>query len=263
MYDLLIQDATVVDPQGEGVSILPGHDILVRGQQIIAVQPTGKVATHEAVEIIPGAGMVALPGLINAHAAHATLEDMAILAEHRVGVAHCPKTFLKLAAGIAPVVAMHQRGVAIGLGSDGAASNNTLDILEQMRLAALLQKHTLSDARALPVGVALRLATAQGALALGQGSTLGRLAPSYLADIILLQLDGAHMQPVHNVAAALVYSARASDIDTVIVDGRVLMRGRRLRTLDKAMITREVAARVERLKRREHGQRIQTYSGAK
>jgi 5-methylthioadenosine/S-adenosylhomocysteine deaminase len=440
MYDLLIQNVTVVDPQGEDVHILAGQDICVQGQRIAAVQPTGQAAGGE---VIAGAGMVALPGLINthahapmvlfrgaaedvpieewfndyiwaletnltpddvywgaqlaavesiesgvttvadhyfamdrvadafeasglrghlawtmfgqdgpaelqqaatfaarwhgaasgrisvwlgphapytcppaflrevaaearrlglgchihvaetaqqvqtcvkeygitpvrlleqrglmdgpllcAHAAHVTPEDIAILADRHAGVAHCPKTFLKLAAGIAPVTAMRQRGVAVGLGSDGAASNNTLDILEQARLAAMLQKHIQGDPRVLPVGAALALATAEGARALGQGHELGRLAPGYLADVILLRVDGAHVQPVHNLAAALVYSARASDVDTVIVDGRVLMQGRRLRTLDKETIVREVAARVERLGRRDSGRRLQTYGGA-
>jgi 5-methylthioadenosine/S-adenosylhomocysteine deaminase len=197
--------------------------------------------------------------LLCAHAAHATPEDIGILADHGAGVAHCPKTFLKLAAGIAPVAAMLGQGVAVGVGSDGAASNNTLDMLEQMRLAAMLQKHIQGDARALPVGAALALATSQGARALGQGDMLGRLAPGYLADVILLRIDGAHMQPIHNLAAGLVYSARASDVDTVIVDGRVLMRERRLLTLDKALIVREVAARAERLAQRGHGRRLQTY----
>jgi 5-methylthioadenosine/S-adenosylhomocysteine deaminase len=154
---------------------------------------------------------------------------------------------------------MLQQGIAVGLGSDGAASNNTLDILEQLRLAALLQKHMQSDARILPVGAALALATTHGARALGQGDSLGRLAPGYLADVILLRLDGAHMQPLHNLAAALVYSARAGDVDTVIVNGRVLMRERRLRTLDKATIVHEVATRVERLLQRGHGRRMQNY----
>jgi 5-methylthioadenosine/S-adenosylhomocysteine deaminase len=210
------------------------------------------------IRLLEQLGLLDAP-LLCAHAAHATPEEIGLLADHRVGVAHCPKTFLKLAAGIAPVVAMRARGVAVGVGSDGAASNNTLDMLEQLRLAAMLQKHELGDARALPAGAALALATSVGARALGQGDALGVLAPGALADIILVRIDGAHVQPVHNLAAALVYATRASDIDTTIVDGRVLMRGRRLQTLDKAMIMREVNARVTRLQARQHGRRLQTY----
>ncbi len=225
-----------------------------------AQQVSASLEQHGAspVRLLEQVGLMETP-LLCAHAAHVTQEDIEILAAHDVGVAHCPKTFLKLAAGIAPVTAMLQQGIAVGLGSDGAASNNTLDILEQMRLAAMLQKHMQSDARALPVDTALALATTNGARALGQSSSLGRLSPGYLADIILLRLDGAHMQPLHNPTAALVYAARAGDVDTVIVDGRVLMRERQLRTLDKATIVYEVAKRTERLMRRGHGRRIQAY----
>jgi 5-methylthioadenosine/S-adenosylhomocysteine deaminase len=101
--------------------------------------------------------------------------------------------------------------------------------------------------------------SAEGARAIGQASNLGRLAPGYLADLILVRLDGAHVQPVHNVGAALVYATRASDVDTTIVDGRVLMRDRQLLTLDKAAITREAAVRSERLGQRTLGKQIQRY----
>jgi len=128
-----------------------------------------------------------------------------------------------------------------------------------MRLAAMLQKHELGDARALGIPEALSMATCDGGRVLGQSDMLGRLAPGYLADLILVRLDGAHVQPVHDVGAALVYAARASDVDTTIVDGRLLMRGRRLLTLDKASIVREVSMRAERLRQRGHGRQLQTY----
>jgi 5-methylthioadenosine/S-adenosylhomocysteine deaminase len=225
-----------------------------------AEQVRASLAQHGVtpIRLLDRLGLLERPALC-AHATHATPEDIALLAERGAGVAHCPKTFLKLAAGIAPVVAMRERGVAVGLGSDGAASNNTLDIWEQMRLAAMLQKHETADARALTIAEALSLATSEGARVIGQASELGGLAPGYLADLILVRLDGAHTQPVHSVGAALVYAARASDVDTTIVDGRVLMRERKLLTLDKTAIVAEVAARAERLRRREPGRQIQTY----
>jgi 5-methylthioadenosine/S-adenosylhomocysteine deaminase len=199
--------------------------------------------------------------LLCAHATHATPEDVKLLAEHNVGVAHCPKTFLKLAEGIAPITAMLEAGVPVGLGSDGAASNNTLDILEQTRLTALMQKHTQQDARKLPAGLALSLSSLGGARALGRAEELGRLATGFLADVTLVRLDGAHMQPLHDLVAALVYSARASDVDTVVVNGRVLMRQRQLLTLDKPTIVREVAARAKRLRESGDEQRIHRYGG--
>jgi 5-methylthioadenosine/S-adenosylhomocysteine deaminase len=210
------------------------------------------------VQLLEQVGLMDGP-LLCAHAAHLLPEDVDVLVEHGVGVAHCPKTFLKLAAGIAPVTELRRRGVAVGLGSDGAASNNTLDILEQMRLAAMLQKHEQHDARVLARGEALAMATADGARVLGQADVLGRLAPGFLADVILVRLDGAHVQPVHDVVAALVYAARAGDVDTLLVNGRPLMRHRQLLTLDKAEIVREVTARATRVRERAHGRRLQTY----
>ena len=103
------------------------------------------------------------------------------------------------------------------------------------------------------------MATAEGARVVGQADELGTLKPGYLADVILVRLDGMHVQPVHDVAAALVYAVRAADVDTVFVNGRPLMRSRRLLTLDKAEIVREVTARVARVRDRAHGRRMQTY----
>ena len=210
------------------------------------------------IGVLEEAGLLEVP-LLCAHATHATPDDVAALAAAGAGVAHCPKTFLKLAAGIAPVVAMRRHGIPVGLGTDGAASNNTLDVFEQMRLAALLQKHAQGDPRVLTVDDALALATGEGARALRQGELLGRLAPGFLADIILVRVDGPHARPVHSLPAALVYSVRASDVDTVIVDGRVLMRGGRLLTVDIDQALREVEGRVARLSDRRHGRRLQTY----
>jgi 5-methylthioadenosine/S-adenosylhomocysteine deaminase len=205
-------------------------------------------------------GLMEVP-LLCAHATHATPDDIALLGRYGVGVAHCPKTFLKLASGIADITAMLEQGVKVGLGSDGAASNNTLDILEQARLAALLQKHEHHDATLLPRREALQLATYGGAAALGQGHELGRLEPGYLADIVLVDLTGAHLQPLHDVAAALLYAARASDVDTVIVQGQVLMQERELTTLDKAEVVTEAARRGLRLARSPKAERIQTFPG--
>lgn len=147
--------------------------------------------------------------VIAGHAAHATEGDIEIFARHGAGVSHCPKTFLKLAAGIAPIAAMRRAGIAVGLGSDGAASNNTIDIFEQMRLAAELQKHEQKDATVLTLDEALAMATVEGARVVRQEQEIGRLAPGYLADVILVRMDETHMQPVHDVRArAGVLSAR-------------------------------------------------------
>ena len=210
------------------------------------------------VRLLEAVGLMEGP-LLCAHAVHVTDEEIRLLARRGAAVAHCPKTFLKLAAGIAPVVRMRCAGVTVALGTDGAASNNTLDLLEQMRLAALLQKHQGEDATALPVAEALALATCEGARALGQEGVLGQVAPGFLADLVVIRLDGAHVRPVHSVPAALVYAARASDVHAVVVDGRVVVEGGRIRTLDREVVLREVEARAQRLARREGRRPHQTY----
>jgi 5-methylthioadenosine/S-adenosylhomocysteine deaminase len=195
---------------------------------------------------------------ICAHAAHPSDDDIRIMADSGAGVSHCPKTFLKLAGGIAPVIKMRAAGIPVGIGTDGAVSNNTYDLFEQMRLTAMLQKHENQDAEVMTIAETLTMACPDGARVLHLPD-LGDLAPGKLADLILIRTDGAHMQPMLNVTANLLYSAQAADVDTVICDGRVLMRGRKLLTLDKARIFAEVKSRLERLQHRVPGQRLQTY----
>jgi 5-methylthioadenosine/S-adenosylhomocysteine deaminase len=195
-----------------------------------------------------------------AHATHATKDDITLLAHHDAGVAHCPKTFLKLASGIADVTDMLAKGVAVGLGTDGPASNNTLDIFEQMRLTAMLQKHEQEDATVLRRHEVLELATAGAANVLREPQ-LGKLQAGYLADIILVSLDEAHIQPVHNLAAALVYSASARDVQSVMVHGEVLMQRRVLTKLDKQEVLEQVKTRAYRLRESTATKRLQTFPG--
>jgi 5-methylthioadenosine/S-adenosylhomocysteine deaminase len=199
-----------------------------------------------------------VPVLI-AHATHATLADIDILAKYSAGVAHCPKTFLKLASGIALVTDMLARGVPVGLGTDGAASNNTLDILEQARLMALLQKHERQDATVLNRHQALEVATSGAAQVLGEPD-LGSLQLGKLADVVLLDLEAAHMQPLHDLAAALLYAASARDVRSVFIHGDLVMRERVLTHIDKAEVLGEVKARASRL-RTYSDQRLQTFPG--
>jgi 5-methylthioadenosine/S-adenosylhomocysteine deaminase len=192
-----------------------------------------------------------------AHATHATLADIDILAKYDAGVAHCPKTFLKLASGIALVTAMLERGVAVGLGTDGAASNNTLDILEQARLLAMLQKHERQDATVLGRRQALEVATAGAAKVLGEPD-LGSLQVGKLADVILVDLEAAHMQPLHDLEAALLYAASARDVRSVFIHGDLVLQERVLTHTDKAEVLGEVMARASRL-RTYSDQRLQTF----
>ncbi|NNJ09338.1 amidohydrolase [Chloroflexales bacterium ZM16-3] len=228
-----------------------------------AEQVAQSLAIHgkTPVALVRDAGLFAVPSLA-AHVAHPTADDSAIMAAHGVAVAACPKTEMKLGVGVTPVVDLMRAGVDVGMGSDGAASNNSYDILEAARLIALLEKHSRRDATVLPVGAALSLATSGGARCLGLGGAVGALREGLQADIALLRLDSPHMQPSHDIPAALLYSACPSDADTVIVAGRVLMRGRQLLTIDKDRVLREVIARAGRLTQRRAGEQMATYPAA-
>ena len=225
-----------------------------------AAQVAQSLAAHgkTPVALARDAGLFEVPALA-AHVAHPSADDIAIMAAHAVAVASTPKTEMKLGIGVAPVGTLLASGVTVGLGSDGAASNNSYDMLEVARLSALLEKHRCQDAHAMPIGAALALATCGGARAMGLGGVSGELRAGLAADIVLVRRDTPHAQPIHDPAATLLYSARASDVDTVIVAGRVLMRGRKLLTIDRRRVLREVARRAARLSGRPSSGRVAHY----
>lgn len=189
-------------------------------------------------------GLFAVP-VTAAHCVHPTAEEIAILAETGAGVIHCPSSNMKLGCGIAPVPALLKAGVAVGLGTDGAGSNNTLDVLREVRAAALLHK-VGGDPTAVNALQALALATRGGAAALHLPA-LGSLEAGKLADIALLNFNAPHLTPAGRVVSDLAYAAYASDVDTVIVHGEVLMAGRRLLTLDEPQIRAHVNESAARL----------------
>jgi 5-methylthioadenosine/S-adenosylhomocysteine deaminase len=212
------------------------------------------------IQVLRDTGILSVPTLI-AHGCGLLPQDIELLARHRdhVGIAHAPKTYLKLAMGITPIRSLRKAGVAVGLATDGAVSNNTLDIFESLRLMTMMQKHEAMDPEVMPIPEALDIATRGSATALGLKDRIGTLAPGYQADIILVDTRGTHWNPPHNLMAGLVYSARASDVDTVMVDGRVILRERRLLTLDKERVLAEVAGTMERMAQRVPEARIQHY----
>ena len=213
------------------------------------------------IKVLEETGTLEIPTII-AHGCGILPEDIDILqpyADH-VGVAHCPKTYLKLGMGLTPIAALREAGVSVGLGTDGAVSNNTLDIFESLRLMAMLQKHEARDPEVMPIPTALDIATRGSAAVLGMSGQIGQLIPGYLADIILVDMSGAHCQPLHSITASLVYNTRASDVQTAIVNGQVIMRDRQILTLDKAQIIEEVNKNMARLARRTPEKRIQVYN---
>jgi 5-methylthioadenosine/S-adenosylhomocysteine deaminase len=174
------------------------------------------------------------------HCIHVTDAEIALLAETGTTVVHCPKSNLKLGSGIAPIPKMLSRGVKIALAADGAASNDTLDMFEEMRFAALLHKGVNEDPTAITARQAFAMATDAGAQAFGIAA--GTIDPGKLADLALIDLDQPHLMPLHDVINTLVYCARASDVETTIIDGQLVMHDRQILTLDEAQ-TRHEAAR--------------------
>ncbi|MDZ4770879.1 MAG: amidohydrolase family protein [Chloroflexota bacterium] len=191
--------------------------------------------------------------VLAAHCVHISRAEMKILYEGDAGVAHCPTSNLKLASGIAPVTAMLAHGLKVGIGTDGAASNNDLDMFEEMRLAAIIAKTDANDPTALPARDALLMATRQGAAALFLDAVTGSLEAGKRADVIVMDADPLHnapqfMRDPDAVYSRIVYAGHASDVTDVIVDGRWLMRDRVLLTIDTESVLREargVAARID------------------
>ncbi|MFF3486144.1 amidohydrolase [Streptomyces sp. NPDC002701] len=213
------------------------------------------------IEVLAGAGLLDTDLLI-AHGTGIMERDLPVLARARgrVAVASAPRGYLRFAwPTTTPVQALRELGIPVGLATDGAASNNSLDVWESMALTALTQKFTGADPRRLTSRQALHHATLQSARAVGLGERIGSLAPGRAADIILVDLTGPHTQPVHDLAATLVHSVRAGDVRTTIVDGRILMRDRELLTLDVPSVVQEMNERMPALIDRSHGRRIQDY----
>jgi len=176
------------------------------------------------------------PRTLAAHGVWVTDEDIAILRKHDVGVAHNPESNMKLASGAAPVTKYLNAGVALGLGTDGAASNNDLDMFEVMRQAAFLAKLSTRDPTAVPAQTALDMATIGGARALGMARDLGSLEVGKRADLITVSMNSARQTPMYDPVSHLVYVGRGDDVRTTIVDGQVLMADRQVRTLDRSTV---------------------------
>jgi 5-methylthioadenosine/S-adenosylhomocysteine deaminase len=179
------------------------------------------------------------PRLLAVHMTQLTDAEIGMLAQANVTVVHCPESNLKLGSGVCPVPALLAQGVNVALGTDGAASNNDLDMLGELRTAALLAKGASRDPTALPAHVALRLATLHGAKALGRDAEIGSLVPGKAADVIALDLSGLSTQPVYDPASQIVYSATRDQVTDVWVAGRRLLAGRQLTTLDEEAIRRK------------------------
>jgi 5-methylthioadenosine/S-adenosylhomocysteine deaminase len=189
------------------------------------------------------------PDLVAAHCIYVNRTDSAILAAHQVGCVHNPSSNMMLASGAAPVVEERAAGIAVGLGTDGpAGSNNDLDLMEEMDLAAKLQKITQMDPRALNAKAVVEMATIEGAKALHLEKEIGSLEPGKKADLILISLNEPNAVPMYDIYAQLAYSLKASDVETVVINGRIVMRNHKLLTLNEPEIlakARDYGAKVK------------------
>jgi 5-methylthioadenosine/S-adenosylhomocysteine deaminase len=174
------------------------------------------------------------PRTLAAHGVWLSAADIAILAKRKVGVSHNPESNMKLASGTAKVPALRRAGVPVGLGTDGAASNNDLDMFEAMRQAAFLHKLMTNDPRTLPAKAVLAMGTIEGARALGMQDHIGSLEAGKRADLIVVSTAGARQTPLYDPVSHLVYVARGADVTTTVVNGKFLMRDRKVLTLNEA-----------------------------
>src|SRR5437763_1022369 len=187
--------------------------------------------------------------VIAAHLVHITDEEIATLKRLGVGAVHNPQSNMKLASGVAPVPQMLAADIPLGLGTDGAASNNDLDMWEEMDTAAMLHKEFTGDPKVVTAREAVEMSTFGGARALHLDREIGSLEAGKRADVIIVDMDSLHQTPRYNIYSHLVYATKAADVRTVVIEGRVVMRDRRLLTLDEETIKRDARAYRERVTR--------------
>lgn len=182
-----------------------------------------------------------------AHCVWVDREEMALMRERGVTVAHNAQSNMKISSGVAPVAELLDEGVCVTLATDGSSSNNDLDLWEEMRSAAFLQKVTTMNPLRLPAYEVLKMATVNGARAMGHEGELGVIREGALADLVVIDLEKPHLQPVHDLVSDLVYCGKASDVEMVIVDGRVVVENRQIVGLDLKALYRQVTDAVQRI----------------
>lgn len=210
------------------------------------VEESVKVHGKRPVELMEQIGLLDQK-VLAAHCVHLTQEEIQIMAGKKTAIAHNPGSNLKLGSGMAPLAELLQNGVLVSLGTDSAASNNNLDMVEEMRLATLLPKGLREDPTLIPAVEALKLATVNGARALFLEEGTGTLSEGSKADLIMVKLNSPHLHPLHSVPAQLVYAALSSDIELVMVNGTILMEQGALKTVDEERILFETGKISSRL----------------
>lgn len=237
--ELYKQIASRAQRLGTGVTI---HLSEVQEDVRFAQKEYGKMPA----EFMDQVGLVG-PNVVFAHGVWLTEKEWRILAMKGASVAHCPSSNMKLASGIAKVPEMMQVGVNVSLGCDGGPSNNCYDMIREMKTASLLQKARLLDPLVMNAETVLEMATINGARALGLKREIGSIEIGKKADMILVRLGAPHLMPTISPLSNLVYAAQGSDVDTAIIDGKIVMENRVVKTLDESKILRQASERGEKL----------------
>ena len=245
----VLRPETLEAGHGIGTGSLREHlDALVAGG--VTIHASGM--SSKARGLTPTAYLAKLgllgPHVLGAHGVWLGPDDIRLVAATRTSISHNPESNMKLASGTAPVPDYVAAGVAIGLGTDGAASNNDLDMFEAMRQAAFLQKVTRNDPTTTPAPLVLEMATRRGAEAIDMGDRLGQLTSGRRADVIVVDTRAPHLQPMFDPIAQVVYAAKGSDVRTTIVNGRVLMHDRVVKTLQAAAVIADAQRMAERVR---------------
>ncbi|RLG58685.1 N-ethylammeline chlorohydrolase [Candidatus Geothermarchaeota archaeon] len=204
-----------------------------------------KLPDHSIIKYLDRLGILS-KSLLIAHAIYVSSSDMDIMARKGVKVSHNPVSNFKLAAGLCPVPEMIQKGITVSLGTDSAASNNSLDMFETMKFASLIHKFATSNPETLPAKEVFKMATLNGGIALGWRN-LGAISKGYLADIVILNVKKPHVTPMYDVYSHLIYAVKATDVETVIVDGKVIVDEGKLLTVNVEKLIDEVALRMEEI----------------
>lgn len=240
--DTLKKALKIADRYGLGIQI---HVSETLDEQRMIREQYGKTPVAHLQDV----GLFERP-VLAAHCVYVDEADMEIMARCGVSVAHNPQSNMKLASGIAPVSRMLEAGINVGIGTDGPSSNNDLDMWEELRTASLLQKVATLNPCALTAYQTLRMATVHGAKAIGREEELGVIAPGALADLMLVDIRRPHLSPQNDLIANLVYCGKASDVDTVIVDGQVVVKEHQLLMTDVQTLCCEAGERVGEIKKR-------------
>lgn len=237
--DYLIELKNLADRLGTGIHI---HVSETEKEVEDSISEKGKTP----VEFLNDLGILDTH-TIAAHCVHVNKNDIKILKEKNVFPVNNPTSNLKLASGFAPIEEMLKTGITVALGTDGSSSNNNLNMFEEMHIASILNKAVNRDATSVGAMDVIKMATINGAKALGLEEEIGSIEIGKKADIILIDMDKAHIYPIHNLISAIVYSAQGSDVDTVIIDGKIVMENRIINTIDKRNIIDNVVSLTEEL----------------